>query len=193
MGSFLSGIFTGGNPTLEGDKNQAGGVSGFGTAVGEGDIGAASDFDKTLLDGDPAKTAKLLAPQIKNITDQGQQAKSTIAQFGTRSGGNTSKAATIDDSTRGNIDDMVSKLTGGAASELGSLGENTLGLGLNANKLQANESQQQLENGQNSLLGGLITGAAGAGLDVATGGISNIFSGSGHGPGPANDDGYFGG
>lgn len=161
MGSFLSGIFTGGNSTLEGDKNQAGGVSGFGTAVGEGDIGAASGFDQTLLEGDPAKTAKLLAPQIKNITDQGQQAKSTIAQFGTRSGGNTSKAATIDDSTRGNIDDMVSKLTGGAASELGSLGTATLGQGLQANQLQEQESQQQLENEQNSLLGGIITRGAG--------------------------------
>lgn len=161
MGSFVSGLFTGSNPTLEGDKNQAGGIAGFGTAVGEGDIGAASDFDKTLLAGNPAETAKLLAPQIKNITGQGEQAKKTIAQFGTRSGGNNSQAQTIDDKTRGSIDDMISQLTGNAANNIGNLGTSTLGLGLNANQIQAQDSQQALQNQQDSLLGGITTRGVG--------------------------------
>lgn len=160
MGGFLSGVFAGSNPTLEGDIGNAGNINGFGTSVGEGDIGTASSFDEDLLGGDPAKTAKLLAPQIGNITGQGQQAKDTIAQFGTRSGGNNSKAQTIDDSTRANIDNMVSSLTGGAASNIGNLGTSTLGIGLNANQVQEQESQQKLENEQNSLLGQSISGAA---------------------------------
>lgn len=157
MGSFLSGIFAGSNPTLEGDTNNAGNVMNFGTSVGEGDITNASGFYNDLLAGDPAKTAQLLAPQIGNITGQGQQQKDTIAQFGNRSGGNNSKAQTIDDSTRANIDDMVSQLTGKAAGDIGSLGTSTLGIGLNANQVQDQESQQKLENEQQSLLGGLIT------------------------------------
>jgi hypothetical protein len=160
MGSFLSGIFAGSNPTLEGDIGNAGNVMGFGTAVGEGDIGAASNFDQTLLEGDPAATAKLLAPQIGGITGRAQQQKNTIAQFGNRSGGNNSKAQTIDDTTRGSIDDMVSKLTGKAAGDIGSLGTSTLGIGLNANQLQEQESQQKLQNEQNSLFGQAINGAA---------------------------------
>lgn len=172
--SFLGGIFTGSDPTLEGDINQAGGIAGFGTAVGEGDIGAASDFDKTLLAGNPAETAKLLAPQIQQITGQGQQKKQTLAQFGNRSGGNNSAANTIDDTTRANIDNMISSLTGQAAGQLGSLGTATLGLGLNANQLQAQEAQQKLQNQQQSLLGGLITSGVEGGLGMVPG-LSEIF------------------
>lgn len=160
MGSFLSGIFAGSNPTLEGDTNNAGNVMNFGTSVGEGDITNASGFYNDLLAGDPAKTAKLLAPQIGNITGQGQQAKDTIAQFGNRSGGNNSKAQTIDDTTRANIDNMVSTLTGQAAAGDASLGTSTLGIGLSANQLQEQESQQKLQNEKDSLLGQGIYGAA---------------------------------
>jgi hypothetical protein len=170
MGSFLSGIFAGSNPTLDGAINQSGNIAGFGTAVGEGDITNASNFDNALLAGDPAKTAQMLAPQISNITGQGQQQKSTIAQFGNRSGGNNSKAQTIDDSTRGNIDNMVSQLTGNAANNLGSLGTSTLGIGLNANQVQEQESQQKLKNQQDSIFGqGIASGVGsleGAGLGM---------------------------
>jgi hypothetical protein len=169
MGSFLSGIFSGSSPTLDGDINQAGNISGFGTSVGEGDIGAASDFDKTLLAGNPAETAKLLAPQISQITGQGQQQKKTLSEFGTRSGGNNSAAQTIDDKTRGSIDDMISHLTGSAASNLGSLGTSTLGLGLNANAQQAQEAQQKLENQKDSVLGKGIADFAQTGENAAEG------------------------
>lgn len=165
--SFLGGIFTGSNPTLDGDIGNAGDVMGFGTAVGKGDITNASDFYNKLLAGNPAETAKLLAPQIGDITGQAQQQKNTIAQFGTRSGGNNSQAQTIDDATRKNIDDMISRLTGGAAAGDASLGTSTLGLGLSANELQQREAQQKLQNQQNSILGGLIT----RGVNAAAGAI----------------------
>ena len=54
MGGFLSSIFTGSSPTLNGDIGNAGNIMGFGTARGEGDIGAASDFYRTLLGGNSA-------------------------------------------------------------------------------------------------------------------------------------------
>lgn len=169
MGSFLSGIFTGSSPTETGDQNQAGGIAGFGTSVGEGDVSAASTFDQTLMQGNPAQTAKLLAPQIGAITGQAQQQKDTLAQFGNRSGGNNSEASTIDDKTRGNIDSMISNLTGKAASDAGSLGTSTLGLGLQANQLQDEEAQQQLQNQQNSVFGKGIADLGQTGLNAAEG------------------------
>jgi hypothetical protein len=136
VSSFLSGIFTGASPTLTSDENQADQVAGFGTSVGEGDISAASGFDNELLSGNQADISKLLAPQISGITGQAQQDKNALAQFGNRSGGNNAKAQTIDDKTRGSINDMISKLTATGASGDASQGTSTLGLGLNANQTQ---------------------------------------------------------
>jgi hypothetical protein len=185
MGSFLSGIFTGASPTLTGDENQAGDVAGFGISQGEGDITNASGFYNDLLSGNQATIAKLLAPQISDITGQAQQQKNKLAQFGDRSGGLNSKAQTIDDSTRSNINDMISKLTAAGVSGDASLGTSTLGLGLNANQVQEQDSQQALKNKQDSLLGGLITGGADAGLDAITGGLADgLAPGTPGGPVP---------
>jgi hypothetical protein len=174
--SFLGGIFTGSNPTLTGDENQAGGVAGFGTSVGEGDIDAASGFDETLLSGNQSAQAKLLAPQISTIQKQGQQQNQTAAQFGNRSGGTNAGVQSNIDTQRANVSDMISKLTGQAATGAATLGTSTLGLGLNANEIQEQDSQQALKNQQGSLLGGAITGAADAGLDYLTGDIAGAGS-----------------
>lgn len=162
MGSFLSGIFTGSSPTLQGDINNAGNINGFGTAVGEGDINEASGFYNDLLSGNQAKEAQILAPEIGNIQKQGQQQVQTAAEFGNRSGGTNASAQQNIDSQRSNVNDMISKLTGSAASGLAGIGENALNTGLNANQVQANESQEQLKNEQQSLLGGAITGGPAA-------------------------------
>lgn len=154
--SFLGGIFTGSNPTLDNSINTSTGISGFGTAVGEGDISAASGFDEALLSGDQAKEAKLLAPQISNIQKQGQQQIQTAAEFGNRSGGTNAAAQTNIDSQRANVNDMISKLTGQAATNLGNLGESTLGLGLSADQLAAQQAEQKQKEQQDSLLGGII-------------------------------------
>ena len=175
--SFLGGIFTGSNPTLTGDEGQAGQIAGFGTSQGEGDIGAASAFDQNLLNGNSAEDAKLLAPEISNITGQTQQQANTIGQFGGRSGGNNSEVQAAGDKARASVNDMVSQLTGGAASQLGSLGTSTLGLGLNANQVQSSEAQQQLENERSGILGGALAGGVAAGADALTGGASSLFSG----------------
>src|SRR6266568_3824778 len=153
MGSFLSGIFTGSNPTLDGTIGNANDIMGFGTSVGKGDIGAASDFYKTLLGGNSAAEAKLLAPQIKTIQDQEQQKINTEQQFGDRSGGTNASNQMTMDNARGSVDDMIAKLTGGAAGGLANLGTSTLGIGLNANEIAAKEAQQRLENQKDSIFG----------------------------------------
>lgn len=174
MGSFLSGIFTGANPTLDSDINNAGNVMNFSTGTGEGDVGNASAFYNTLLSGDPAAEAKLLAPEIKTIQDQGQQKINTTAEFGNRSGGTNAGNQTTMDTSRANVDDMISKLTGQAAAGDASLGENLLNTGLNANQLQDEESQQKLNNEQQSLLGGVISKGVTGGLGKIPG-LSSIF------------------
>ncbi len=171
MGSFFFIIFAGANPKLGGDINNAGNEMNFGTAVGEGDTRKASDFYGDILGGDPEKISKLLAPQIKTMQEQGQQKLATTSQFGDRSGGtNASNQKTMDD-TRANIDDMISKLTGGAASNLANIGTTEQGIGLSANELQEKEAQQQLENFQNSILGGAITSGVSGALGKIPGGI----------------------
>ncbi len=171
MGSFLSGIFTGSSPDINGTIANANDVMGFGTSVGKGDIGAASDFYKTLLGGNSAAEAKLLAPQIKTIQDQAQQKIDTQQQFGDRSGGTNAGNQMTMDNARGSVDDMIAKLTGGAAGGLASLGTSTLGLGLDANQIAAREAQQRLENQRNSVLGKGIADVAQTGLDAAEGGL----------------------
>jgi hypothetical protein len=74
---------------------------------------------------------------------------------------------------------MISKLTAAGASGDASLGTSTLGLGLQGNQIQEQDSQQKLKNQQDSLLGGLITGGADAGLDALTGGLAGGFGGGG--------------
>jgi hypothetical protein len=174
--SFLGGILTGSNPTLGGDVGNAGNIMGFGTATGEGDISAASGFDQSLLSGNQAQEAQLLAPQISNIQKQGQQQIQTAGEFGNRSGGTNASAQNNIDTQRSNVNNLVSQLTSGAASNLGSLGTSTLGQGIQANTLQAGESQMQLENEQNSLLGNSISGASGFGEAFGLGSGANALN-----------------
>ena len=162
-------IFTGHVGSIDSDINNAGNVMGFGTARGEGDIGAASDFYRTLLGGNSAAEAKLLAPQIKTMQDQAQQKIDTANQFGDRSGGTNAGNQMTLDNARGNIDNMIAQLTGGAAGGLANLGTSTLGLGLRANELQSQEAQQKLENERNSLFGSGLRDIENTGLSALEG------------------------
>lgn len=106
------------------------GIGNFGTSQGEGDIGLASNFWKSILSGDPSQISKVLGPQISGINKRGQEEKKTLGEFGNRSGGTNAKAQSIDDTTRSSVDSLISSLTGTAASSLGSMGQNLLSTGL---------------------------------------------------------------
>jgi hypothetical protein len=162
--SFWSSMFGGSNPTLNSGINQAGQVAGFGTSQGEGLLSSAGNFFQTLLGGNPAQTAKLLAPQIQANSQQAQQAKQTMAQFGSRSGGTNASAQTIDDKTRANISNMVSNLTGQAASGAASTGSNLLNTGIEALNQQVSFSQDQMQNWANSIFGQAMSSGAGMGM-----------------------------
>ena len=161
VGNFLGGLFTGNNSTEEGDVNNAGNVAGFGIGTGEGAVSTGLGFEEGLLSGNQSEEGKLLAPEIQNIQQQGQQQIQTAGEFGNRSGGTNAAAQNNIDTQRANVNDLIAKLTGSAASGVTSAGESLLSTGLTASQQQAQEAQQEMENQQNSLLSNTIGGAVG--------------------------------
>ena len=190
MGSFLSGIFSGDAPGVNQSENTAGSVTGAETGAGESNLNNASSFCNTILSGDQQAIGKLLAPEISTIQGQGQQQIQSQSQFGNRSGGTNASNQQNIDTQRSQVEQMIAGLTGQAATQVGNLGSTELGFGLNANQQRAGDAQQILQNQQGSLFGQLISGAAGAGLDYLTGGLSGMSSGIG---GTAAQDASFGG
>lgn len=153
IGSFLSGIFGGSNPTLSGAIGKAGDISTFGTNTGQGAITDADSYYKNILSGDPSKIAESIAPEIKAGSEQTQQEKQGLAEFGTRSGGTAAASAGADAANRSNIISLIGKLQSGAAAGETGIGENQTEQGIQANGQQAQMSQQQLQDYMNSILG----------------------------------------
>lgn len=124
------GIGEGPSSAEKSEQGLTGSLANFATSTGEGDIGAASDFWKSILSGDPSQIAKVLGPEISGINQQNQQKKKTSAEFGNRSGGTNASMQAEDQSTRGAYNDILSSFTGSAASNLGSMGGGLLNTGL---------------------------------------------------------------
>lgn len=171
MGGFLGSILGGANPTLAGDINQSGQIAGFGTSVGEGAINTGTGFLEDILSGNQAETAKVLAPQISDIAKQANEKTQTNAEFGNRSGGTNASNQNTTDTARAGVNDLISKLTSTAATTLPSIGQGLLSTGLQANSQQADESQQQMKNFQDSVLGSGISDFAATGLNAAEGAL----------------------
>lgn len=166
--------------------NNLSGLSGTEANIGLSDINQSGAFMSAILSGDPARIGQVLGPQINAIKQQGQQQKQTLGQFGNRSGGTNAEAQTIGDTTRTQINDMISSLTGSAVSGL-----NNTGLALTSNAQsgfgtafnQANQLQAQRAAKWNGIIGG-IAGVAGGILGAIPGNpggfadnASNIFAG----------------
>ena len=170
MGAFLSALFGGSNPTLSSGIQHFGDLGQFSSNLGMNDTNAASKYYNQLLSGSPEQISQALAPEISANQQQADQQRNTMAQFGNRSGGNTAASAALDSGSRANIINLIGSLMGGAAGNLGNLGTTNLGLGQQAYGEQANLSQQQLQNQQNSIFGQLFGGLAGAtGKGIGTG------------------------
>jgi hypothetical protein len=166
--SFFGSIFGGQNPTLNSAIPQAGQVATSSIGMGQKLTNQSGNFLSDLMSGDSTKQMAVLSPQINAAKARGAQAKKTMAEFGTRGGGTGSAAANIDSSTRGDITDMIGKLTGTALGEGMSAGKGLLDTGMSALDKQVDFSQTQMENWSNSVLGqGIAQGAGfaeGAGM-----------------------------
>jgi hypothetical protein len=166
---FWGSLFGGSNPTLSSGIKQAGDTSTWATGKGKELTNQGANWLTGILSGDTAKTAKLLAPQIKGIQDRAQQQKSTMAQFGNRSGGTNARSQTIDDTSRAGINQMISTLTGNAMSGALQAGQSLVDTGMQALNQQVQFSQDQMENWANSILGKGITSAISAGESYGMG------------------------
>ena len=159
--SYMGGIFTGNNSTLNQDVANAGNISSFGTATGEGAVSSGLGFEEGLLSGDQSKEAQLLAPEIQNIQKQGQEQIQTAGEFGNRSGGVNASAQNNMDTQRSQVNNMVSQLTGGAAGAVTQTGENQMGLGLQADEAQSQMAEQIQKNQGHSVFGQMLHQGAG--------------------------------
>lgn len=123
--SWLSSLFSGDKAATTASSSLLN-TGSQATGQGMGDISSAAGFWNNILSGGGTKA---LAPQISGIQQQGQQKLQSLGQFGTRSGGTAAEAATTADTTRSSINDLIQSLTGSAATNLGSIGQNLLNTG----------------------------------------------------------------
>lgn len=195
-------------PSSQEKQQYAGlaGIANFGTSQGEGDILAADNFWKAILSGDPTQMSKVLGPEFSGINKRGQESKKTASEFGNRGGGTNAGMQMTDDKTRSSIDELISNLTGHAASALGASGSGLLSVGASAHDAafsQANTMQQQRLAQLNDLFKSIASVAAapftgGASLGGLTGSGPQSFSlpGGGGGGGidlSSVDEGKYGG
>lgn len=172
MGSFLNGLFMGGSPGVGKAEGTAEGLAGYGANAGEGNENAAGGYYNGILSGDPAKIAETLAPEIAANAQQTQQQKNTMAQFGSRSGGNTGAANGADSASRANIVNLIGGAQQGAAAGAAGLGENQVSSATTNNQIAGQLSQQELENLMNSIFGSGLSSGIGA---LEGGGIGKLF------------------
>jgi len=151
---FASSLFGGSNPTLNSQLPKLGSIAGDTSSQGVSDVSDASNFFHSILSGN---ASKVLAPQISSIQKQGQQKIQSLSQFGNRGGGTNAAMQTTGDTTRSSINDFIASLTGSAAGGIASLGSSLISQGLGAYAQQADVSQTQMQNWQNSILGSGIT------------------------------------
>jgi hypothetical protein len=126
------------------EKNQFGALqqqSGFASTIGEKDLTDVSSFLDAVLSGDSSRISQALAPEISAAKGRAQEQKESLAQFGNRSGGTTSAQAHIDEATQGDLTNMEGSLTDRAAGELGSLGSNALGMGIEGTETGFDEAK----------------------------------------------------
>lgn len=134
------------------------------TAQGQSYTNQAGNFWGSILSGDASKQAQALAPEISAAKTSAAQTNKTNALFGGRSGGTAASAAATDDKTHATITNLIGSLTNSSASGLANLGTSLTNTGLGAIDSSAELSQQRMQNWQQSLFGGALTGGAGIGL-----------------------------
>lgn len=178
-------------PSSQEKQQYAGlaGIANFGTSQGEGDILTADNFWKAILSGDPTQMSKVLGPEFSGINKRGQESKKTASEFGNRGGGTNAWMQMTDDKTRSSIDELISNLTGHAASALGASGSSLLSVGASAHDAafsQANTMQQQRSAQINDLFKSIASVAAApftGGASLGFGALKMPGGGSGAGGG----------
>lgn len=165
----MFGIDMGPSSGETGATNALTGESGFAGTTGEGLLSNSSAFINGLLGGNQADIAKLLAPQIGEISKRANEKTQTNAEFGSRSGGTNASNQNTMDTARSSVNDLISSLTGSAIGAGASLGSDLLGKSMSGynNVFDQNAyEQQQREAKWNDIIKsiGATAGAVAGGL-----------------------------
>jgi hypothetical protein len=134
-----------------------------------------------VLSGDVGKITTLLSPQISAEKTSVQQDQKTNAMNGNRGGGTAATNASATDKVHGDITNMISSLTGSAASGLAGVGSNLLGQGIGGAATgfgEAQTMQQQRAAKLNDIISSSAQVAGGVigGLPGSPGGWQDIAS-----------------
>ena len=111
------------------------------TSAGESDTGAASEYFRKIMSGDPSA----IAPETNALNDQANQQKQQIEMNGNRTGGNNAQMQQLSSDTSGKIADALLGAQSGAAKSEAGVGEAETGEGLGANS-QALQAASALTN-----------------------------------------------
>lgn len=178
---FLFGIGMGPSGQEEANYGTESGAGMFGVSQGEKDVLKGSDFWSSILSGDMGKISKVLGPELSAVNKKAQQRKKTTALFGNRGGGNNAVMNSIDDSTTSSIHDMISKLTGSAATNLTNTGTSLFGSGISATSDAFDEAKTMHDQNQakwQDIFNSIGTIAGGAASFFPGGSLgSKIFTG----------------
>ena len=179
---FFESLFGGQNTNLNQDIGATNQIASFATGMGESNLTAGSNFSKAILSGDATKQMQALAPIISAANTSNAQTQKTNAMFGNRSGGTAASNAASSDKLHGDIQNLIGNLTGSAANSLTSSGSSLLSQGASTYGENAQLSQIQVQNWQNSILGKGITNGVQAAETAGLGAAGGALPG---GPGAA--------
>jgi hypothetical protein len=107
-------------------------IGGSGTATGQANTQAGTNYFSSLLSNQPGVISQAVAPQVSALTGQAQQQRQQTSEFGNRSGGTTASQQATTSQTSGQISNLINSLIPGAASNLENVGVQQQGLGLTA-------------------------------------------------------------
>lgn len=125
------------------------------SSAGAGATGDATKYFTDLLSGNPATVAAAAEPTTSTISNETNQNKVQLSNFGNRSGGTNAASQELTEGADASTADAIAKARGGAAPALAQIGSGETGQGLQADSTLGAEAaenrKQSYEQHQNSL------------------------------------------
>lgn len=165
-------------------------MSDFSSGQGQQNTLAGSNFYRSILSGDPTKTATVLAPQINSLKTSVQENQKSSDLTGNRSGGKAAGNAAASDKIHSDITNLTGTLTGQAASALLSSGQSLLGTALGGYGQQASLDKQRTDAWANSILGKGISSGIGTLESFGLEKLGGTGGGGGGASAPADASSY---
>ena len=187
MADLVSGLYDlfAGDPAAK-QKKEFDALSSFDTGTGEALTTAGSNYDLSLLSGDPSRIAATLAPEISAGQGMVEQQALQDANFGTRSGGTAAATEAAPAAERANIINLIGQTQAGAAGSALSSGSNLLSQATSNTGAAADLAEQRrkqtvgdvgdVAQGAAQIIGLLLGGGGDGGGGMDPGSFDNLIS-----------------